>query len=204
MSRRATRAIVDDVAARGDAALIEATRKFDRLDLDAAGLRVTAAEIDAAVKACDAATLDALKFARDRIEAVPPPAAAEGRALHRCARRRARLALERDRGGRPLCARRHRGLSVLGADECGAGQGRRRAARGDGGAVAGRQAQSAGAGGGAISAASPKSIASAARRRWRRWPMARRRSRRWPRSSAPATPMSPPPSGRCSARSAST
>ena len=34
----ATRAIVDDVAARGDAALIEATRKFDRLDLDADGL----------------------------------------------------------------------------------------------------------------------------------------------------------------------
>jgi histidinol dehydrogenase len=64
----ATRAIVDDVAARGDIALIEATRKFDRLDLDAAGLRITAAEIDAAVKACDAATLDALKFARDRIE----------------------------------------------------------------------------------------------------------------------------------------
>jgi len=65
---RATRAIVDDVAARGDAALIEATRKFDRLDIDASGLRVTAAEIDAAVKACDRETLDALKFARDRIE----------------------------------------------------------------------------------------------------------------------------------------
>ena len=64
----ATRAIVDDVATRGDAALIEATRKFDRLELDAGGLRVTAAEIDAAVKACDAATLEALKFARDRIE----------------------------------------------------------------------------------------------------------------------------------------
>jgi histidinol dehydrogenase len=64
----ATRAIVDDVAARGDVALIEATRKFDRLDLDAARLRVTSAEIDAAVKACDAATLDALTFARDRIE----------------------------------------------------------------------------------------------------------------------------------------
>jgi histidinol dehydrogenase len=44
---RATRAIVDDVAARGDAALLEATRKFDRLDIDAAGLRVTAAEIEA-------------------------------------------------------------------------------------------------------------------------------------------------------------
>ena len=65
---RATRAIVDDVAARGDAALIEATRKFDRLDIAADGLRVTAAEIDAAVKACNAPTLDALKFARDRIE----------------------------------------------------------------------------------------------------------------------------------------
>ncbi|KRQ99866.1 histidinol dehydrogenase [Bradyrhizobium valentinum] len=66
---RATRAIVDDVAARGDAALIEATQKFDRLEVTAGGLRVTAAEIDAAVKACDAGTVDALKFARDRIEA---------------------------------------------------------------------------------------------------------------------------------------
>jgi histidinol dehydrogenase len=64
----ATRVIVDDVAERGDAALIEATRRFDRLDLDAGGLRITAAEIDAAVHACDAPTLDALRFARDRIE----------------------------------------------------------------------------------------------------------------------------------------
>jgi histidinol dehydrogenase len=64
----ATRAIVDDVAARGDLALIEATRKFDRLDLKPGGLRITPAEIDAAVKACDAGTLDALRFARDRIE----------------------------------------------------------------------------------------------------------------------------------------
>jgi histidinol dehydrogenase len=64
----AARAIVEDVAGRGDAALLEATKKFDRLDLAPAGLRVTAAEVDAAVKACDAATLDALKFARDRIE----------------------------------------------------------------------------------------------------------------------------------------
>jgi histidinol dehydrogenase len=64
----ATRAIVEDVATRGDLALIEATRKFDRLDLVPGQLRVTAAEIDAAVKRCDAGTLDALKFARDRIE----------------------------------------------------------------------------------------------------------------------------------------
>ena len=65
----AARAIVDDVAKRGDAALLEATRKFDRLELDASSLQVTAAEIEQAVTACDPATVDALKFARDRIEA---------------------------------------------------------------------------------------------------------------------------------------
>jgi histidinol dehydrogenase len=64
----AARAIVDDVARRGDTALIEATRKFDRLDLDAARLRVTSGEIDAALKACDARTLEALELARNRIE----------------------------------------------------------------------------------------------------------------------------------------
>src|SRR6266516_4046634 len=64
----ATRAIVDDVAHRGDIALIEATRKFDRLDLDAARLRVTRGEIDAAINACDAKTLEALELARNRIE----------------------------------------------------------------------------------------------------------------------------------------
>jgi histidinol dehydrogenase len=64
----ATRAIVDDVADRGDIALIEATRRFDRLDLDAARLRITTAEIDAATKACDAKTLEALELARNRIE----------------------------------------------------------------------------------------------------------------------------------------
>ena len=64
----AARAIVDDVAKHGDAALIAATKKFDRLDVDAGGLRITAAEVEAAIKACDSATLDALKFARDRIE----------------------------------------------------------------------------------------------------------------------------------------
>ena len=64
----AARAIVTDVAARGDAGLLEATKKFDRLDLAASGLRVRPDEIDAAVGACDAPTLDALKFASDRIE----------------------------------------------------------------------------------------------------------------------------------------
>src|SRR6202045_1392536 len=64
---RATRAIVEDVAMRGDAALLEAAKKFDRLDLEARALRVAIPEIDAAVKACEATTLDAMKFARDPI-----------------------------------------------------------------------------------------------------------------------------------------
>ncbi len=39
---QAVRAIIADVAARGDAALVELTQKFDRVDLGAIGLRVTA------------------------------------------------------------------------------------------------------------------------------------------------------------------
>src|ERR1700694_3666875 len=63
------RAIIADVAKRGDAALIELSRKFDRVDLETLGLRVDPAEIEAAAPDCDRAALDALKFARDRIEA---------------------------------------------------------------------------------------------------------------------------------------
>jgi histidinol dehydrogenase len=66
---QAVRAIIADVAARGDAALIELTKKFDRVDFGAAGLQVTPAELEAAAGACDAKALDALKLARDRIEA---------------------------------------------------------------------------------------------------------------------------------------
>jgi histidinol dehydrogenase len=66
---QAVRAIINDIAERGDAALIELTRKYDRLDLTPATLRVSAAELDAAAKSCDPKALDALKLARDRIEA---------------------------------------------------------------------------------------------------------------------------------------
>ena len=62
------RAIVDAVAARGDAALKEFTLKFDRLDLDRVGLKVTQGEIAAAQNACARETLAALELARDRIE----------------------------------------------------------------------------------------------------------------------------------------
>lgn len=66
---QAVRAIIADVQARGDKALFDLTLKFDRLDLAKAGLRVSAAEIDAAAAACDPQALAALKVARDRIEA---------------------------------------------------------------------------------------------------------------------------------------
>ena len=65
----AVRAIIAEVVAGGDAALIALTRKFDRVDLDQAGLKVTADEIDAAYAACDRRALDALALARERIEA---------------------------------------------------------------------------------------------------------------------------------------
>jgi histidinol dehydrogenase len=66
---QAVRAIIADVAARGDRALIELTRKFDNVDLGELGLKVTAAEIETAYAACDRRALDALTLARDRIEA---------------------------------------------------------------------------------------------------------------------------------------
>ena len=63
------RAIIADVAARGDAALIELSLKFDRVDLGKLGLRVSTQETEAAEAACDPRALEALKLARDRIEA---------------------------------------------------------------------------------------------------------------------------------------
>src|SRR5277367_3753406 len=65
----AARAIVNDVAARGDLALADYTLEFDKLDLGRAGIKVTADEIAAAVRACSGEMLDALEFARARIEA---------------------------------------------------------------------------------------------------------------------------------------
>src|SRR5262249_52174702 len=49
---QAVRAIIADVIARGDEALVELSRRFDRIDLAAVGLRVTPDEISAAAAAC--------------------------------------------------------------------------------------------------------------------------------------------------------
>ncbi|MCM5553319.1 histidinol dehydrogenase [Pleomorphomonas sp. NRK KF1] len=60
--------IIADVRTRGDAALHDWTEKLDRFDSRARGLRVSEAEIDAAVAAVKPEVMEALKLARDRIE----------------------------------------------------------------------------------------------------------------------------------------
>ncbi len=61
--------ILADVKARGDAAVIAATEKFDHLPLTAATLRFSADEIAAATARVPADILAALSFAHDRIRA---------------------------------------------------------------------------------------------------------------------------------------
>jgi histidinol dehydrogenase len=60
--------IVEEVAARGDAALIDYTRRFDRVDLAAGGLRMTAREIADGAAAAPPETVAALRVAAERIE----------------------------------------------------------------------------------------------------------------------------------------
>jgi histidinol dehydrogenase len=62
------RSILADVRARGDAALIELSTKFDQVDLSRLGLRITPTEIKAAVAQCSSETMAALSFAHDRIK----------------------------------------------------------------------------------------------------------------------------------------
>ena len=65
----AVAAIIADVVAQGDTALLDYTRRFDGLDIQAGDLRVSEAEIEAASAACEAEALAALQLAKDRIEA---------------------------------------------------------------------------------------------------------------------------------------
>jgi len=66
---RAVAAILAAVAARGDASLIDYSRKFDHVDLAQLGIAVSAMEIEEAVRACDQRALEALSFAHGRIVA---------------------------------------------------------------------------------------------------------------------------------------
>ena len=141
---------------------------------------------------------------RDADRGVSPPAGARRSADHGRRRPDARHALDAAGCGRPLRAGRQGRLSVVGADERDSGARRRRGAHRDVRADPGWRAEPAGA------------RRRAPRRRGR--DLSRRRrpgdrgaglrhrhaSRRWIGSSVRATPMSPRPSGRCSAGSAST
>ncbi|NKN34875.1 histidinol dehydrogenase [Agrobacterium sp. a22-2] len=62
------RAIIDDVKARGDAALADYSLRFDGIDFATTAMRVTDAEIDAAVKTVAPDVMDALRLAAERIE----------------------------------------------------------------------------------------------------------------------------------------
>jgi histidinol dehydrogenase len=61
--------IIADVRARGDAALIELTAKFDRLELNAKKLSVSEAEVDAAIAGVPTEERKALELAAERIRA---------------------------------------------------------------------------------------------------------------------------------------
>lgn len=61
------RDIIARVRAEGDKALIDYTQRFDKADLGTLGIAVSRADIEAAYAAADPETVEALKFARDRI-----------------------------------------------------------------------------------------------------------------------------------------
>jgi len=60
--------IVQDVAARGDKALFEYTKKFDGVSLDGRSLEVSVQEKESALQSIDAGDSELLKFAARRIE----------------------------------------------------------------------------------------------------------------------------------------
>ncbi len=60
-------AIIADVRARGDEALAEYCRRFDRVDIGARGLAIGANEVEAAIAACEPAALSALNLAHQRV-----------------------------------------------------------------------------------------------------------------------------------------
>jgi len=61
--------VLENVKARGLEAVLDYTRKFDRVDLTEATVRVTAEEIEAGAAACDPAVREAIAFAAARIRA---------------------------------------------------------------------------------------------------------------------------------------
>ncbi|MEO7054709.1 MAG: histidinol dehydrogenase [Rhizomicrobium sp.] len=65
---QAVRGLIADVRQRGDAALVELTNKFDRANITAATLKISTAEIDAALTKVTAEQNAAIEIAATRIE----------------------------------------------------------------------------------------------------------------------------------------
>ncbi|MEQ8440444.1 MAG: histidinol dehydrogenase [Alphaproteobacteria bacterium] len=61
--------ILADVRARGDAAVVDYTNRFDRVSYSVDDLRISDSELDGAAERCDPETIAALKTAADRIRA---------------------------------------------------------------------------------------------------------------------------------------
>src|ERR1700727_1198032 len=59
--------IIDDVRHRGDASLAELSLRFERIEIGRIGLKIDAADIEAAIGACDRTALEALKLAHARV-----------------------------------------------------------------------------------------------------------------------------------------
>ena len=59
--------IIDEVRRRGDEALIEFTKKFDRVDLDEVGIRVSEGKIEEAYSKVGRGEIDALIYLKERI-----------------------------------------------------------------------------------------------------------------------------------------
>ena len=139
------RGIIEDVVARGDAALVDYSKRFDRIDLEETGIAVSREEVAAAEAKCSSEQLAALDLALERISA-----------FHE--RQRPQDLRFRDAAGvelgwrwtplelsGALCARRHRRLSVFGSHECRSREGRRRETYRHGRSDARRPCRAAGA-----------------------------------------------------------
>jgi histidinol dehydrogenase len=59
--------IIDDVRDRGDVSLAELSLRFERIEIGRIGLKIAAAEIEAAIGACERTALEALKLAHARV-----------------------------------------------------------------------------------------------------------------------------------------
>ncbi len=103
---QAVAAIIADVRARGDAAVIELTARFDRLELTPGTLAFSAEEIEAEVAKVSPEDRAALELAAERIRAYHARQMPARRALDRPGGRRTGLAVHAGFGGGALRAGR--------------------------------------------------------------------------------------------------